>query len=81
MQFKEYTKNRAFSLFHQLHLVPQTHYATIFHASGYFMRYCRLMMGSLEASGEMNNFIPFLEILSMPKSFIGCVGRCIVKTY
>ena len=46
----------------QLHLAEESRYATVFHGDGRLMRFCRLTMGNMVASGELNKaFIPIFS--------------------
>ena len=56
---KVFSKLDFCSAFHQLHLAEESQYATVFHGDGRLMRFCRLTMGNMVASGELNKaFIP-----------------------
>ena len=48
--------------FHQLHLIEESRYATVFHGNGRLMRFCRLTMGNMVSSGELTKaFIPIFS--------------------
>ena len=49
-----FTKLDFESAFHQLTLAPESRYVTVFHGKGCLMRYKKLTMGNLVASGELN---------------------------
>ena len=45
------------SAYHQLELAPESRYLTVFHAGEKLMRYKRLTMGVMPASGELNKVL------------------------
>ena len=45
------------SAFHQLTLEEESRFATVFHANGRLMRYKKLTMGNLIASGELSKVL------------------------
>ena len=51
---KVFSKLDFCSAFHQLHFAEESRYATVFHGDGRLMRFCRLTMGNMVASGELN---------------------------
>ena len=52
-----FTKLDFKSVFHQLTLAPESQYVTVFHGKGCLMRYKKLTMGNLVASGELNKVL------------------------